>query len=212
MWPDNESRIDLLGFEFLVDELLLILRDARLLPVTVGVAGDWGSGKSSLIGMAEEALAADEKFLTVSFSPWRFEDYEDVKTALMAIDQTRLVQKAGVRVAQDDLHDAVAKFAREFRDHHPEVAARYDEILVSPRRAEIERVLTVLASSTTARVTTHRLAELAQLDRADLEVLLHSDTTGLVEQLDADSRLVVRQLRTFTEAHRYLTTRCGGSE
>lgn len=84
MWADNETRIDLLGFDFLVDELLLILRDQRLLPVTVGVAGDWGSGKSSLIGMAEEALSADPKFLTVSFSPWRFEDYEDVKTALMA--------------------------------------------------------------------------------------------------------------------------------
>jgi hypothetical protein len=84
MWADNETRIDLLGFDFLVDELLVILRDPRLLPVTVGVAGDWGSGKTSLIGMAEDALAEDDKFLTVTFSPWRFEDYEDVKTALMA--------------------------------------------------------------------------------------------------------------------------------
>jgi predicted KAP-like P-loop ATPase len=84
MWPDNETRIDLLGFDFLVDELLVILRDRRLLPVTVGVAGDWGSGKTSLICMTEAALAEDPKFLTVSFSPWRFEDYEDVKTALMA--------------------------------------------------------------------------------------------------------------------------------
>ena len=50
MWADNETRIDLLGFDFLVDELLVILRDRRLLPVTVGVAGDWGSGKTSLIG------------------------------------------------------------------------------------------------------------------------------------------------------------------
>jgi len=36
--------------------------------VTVGVAGDWGSGKTSLIGMAEDALAEDGKFLTVTFS------------------------------------------------------------------------------------------------------------------------------------------------
>jgi KAP family P-loop domain len=84
MWADNETRIDLLGFDFPVDELLVILRDPRLLPVTVGVAGDWGSGKTSLICMAEEALHDDPKFLSVSFSPWRFEDYEDVKTALMA--------------------------------------------------------------------------------------------------------------------------------
>jgi predicted KAP-like P-loop ATPase len=69
MWADNETRIDLLGFDFLVDELLVILRDARLLPVTVGVAGDWGSGKTSLIGMADEALRDDQKFLTVTFSP-----------------------------------------------------------------------------------------------------------------------------------------------
>src|SRR5947208_16607255 len=84
MWADNETRIDLLGFEFLVDELLVVLREPRLLPVTVGVAGDWGSGKSSLAAMAEVELAGDDAFLTVSFSPWRFEDYEDVKTALMA--------------------------------------------------------------------------------------------------------------------------------
>jgi predicted KAP-like P-loop ATPase len=43
-----------------------------------------GSGKTSLIGMAEDALSEEPEFLTVSFSPWRFEDYEDVKTALMA--------------------------------------------------------------------------------------------------------------------------------
>jgi predicted KAP-like P-loop ATPase len=73
MWADNETRIDLLGFDFLVDELLVILRDPRLLPVTVGVAGDWGSGKTSLICMTEEALHDVPKFLSVSFSPWRFE-------------------------------------------------------------------------------------------------------------------------------------------
>jgi hypothetical protein len=84
MWADNETRVDLLGFDFLVDELLVVLRDSRLLPITVGVAGDWGSGKSSLMGIAEDILAAEPNFLTVSFSPWRFEDYEDVKTALMA--------------------------------------------------------------------------------------------------------------------------------
>jgi hypothetical protein len=83
MWADNETCVDLLGFDFLVDELLVVLRDTRLLPITVGVAGDWGSGKSSLLGMTEQALD-DEKVLTVSFSPWRFEDYEDVKAALMA--------------------------------------------------------------------------------------------------------------------------------
>lgn len=85
MWADNETTIDLLGFDYLVDSLLVVLTEPRLLPVTVGLAGDWGSGKTSLMTMAAAQLhAEDSRFVTVSFSPWRFEDYEDVKTALMA--------------------------------------------------------------------------------------------------------------------------------
>jgi KAP family P-loop domain len=86
MWADNETRIDLLGFDFLVDSLEVVLTEPRLLPVTVGVAGDWGSGKSSLMEMARERLEAPEherRYVCVGFSPWRFEDYEDVKVALM---------------------------------------------------------------------------------------------------------------------------------
>ena len=87
MWPDNETDIDLLGFEFLVDELEVLLTDHRLLPVTVGVSGDWGSGKSSLMEMARGRLESDENkkhFICVSFSPWRFEDFGYGKAALMA--------------------------------------------------------------------------------------------------------------------------------
>src|SRR5438445_5488858 len=106
MWADNETRIDLLGFDFLVDELLVVLRDPRLLPVTVGVAGDWGSGKSSLLGMAEQALADDGKFLAVSFSPWRFEDYEDVKGALMAAVISALQERSR---ADENFHEKAKK-------------------------------------------------------------------------------------------------------
>lgn len=87
MWPDNETTVDLLGFEFLVDELEVLLADKRLLPVTVGVYGDWGSGKSSLMEMARNRLetgANKDRFVCVSFSPWRFEDFGYGKVALMA--------------------------------------------------------------------------------------------------------------------------------
>ncbi len=85
MWPDNETDIDLLGFDFLIDELLVLLKEPRLLPVTIGVTGDWGSGKSSLLAMAAKELDADKTadFIVVPFSPWKFEGYEDVKAALM---------------------------------------------------------------------------------------------------------------------------------
>lgn len=84
MWHDNETEIDLLGFEYLVDSLELVLRETQLLPVTVGVMGDWGSGKSSLMTMAGLRLKETAGFVVVPFSPWKFEGYDDVKTALMA--------------------------------------------------------------------------------------------------------------------------------
>jgi hypothetical protein len=48
-----------------------------------------------LMSMAAAALRAeDSRFLTVSFSPWRFEDYHDVKAALM----TAVIAALGQRV------------------------------------------------------------------------------------------------------------------
>ena len=83
MWADNETTIDLLGFDYLVDSLEVVLTQPRLLPVTVGVLGDWGSGKTSLLKMVGTRLGATDGYVVVPFSPWRYEAYEDVKAALM---------------------------------------------------------------------------------------------------------------------------------
>lgn len=93
MWADNETDLDLLGFDVLVDELVVALTEPRLLPLTVGVLGGWGSGKSSLLKIARAELeAVDGKpYVCVEFSPWQFEDYGDVKAGLMraVLDQCR---------------------------------------------------------------------------------------------------------------------------
>jgi hypothetical protein len=37
---DNETDVDLLGFDFLVDALVVALTEPRLLPLTIGVLGE----------------------------------------------------------------------------------------------------------------------------------------------------------------------------
>lgn len=82
MWSDNEAVVDLLNVQHLVGAVLRVIKDDRLDPVTVGVYGDWGSGKSSVIQLLRQQIETDPDLLCVYFNGWRFEGYEDAKAAL----------------------------------------------------------------------------------------------------------------------------------
>lgn len=133
MWADNEADLDLLGFDFLVDGLVVALTEPRLLPLTIGVLGDWGSGKSSLMRIAAQELAAlrpqgeDDQaadgdgrdaepaspYLTINFSPWQYEDHDDVKIALMtAVLDTIAARAPGSAEQVNKLRGIVAGLRR----------------------------------------------------------------------------------------------------
>jgi len=97
MYSDNETSDDLLGFEDQVEDLLAIVTDTSMLPVTIGVLGDWGCGKSSLLKMAKIRLRR-EGALVVEFSPWRIETYDDAKTAML----TAVVDSIEEQLPSDD--------------------------------------------------------------------------------------------------------------
>lgn len=89
MWADNETSEDLLGFKVHADLLVDVIRDDKVLPVTIGVFGDWGSGKSSILKIIEEELIGDKTdglkdgALVLYFNGWVFEGYDDAKAALL---------------------------------------------------------------------------------------------------------------------------------
>ncbi len=83
MWKDCETNIDLLDFDYLVDVTKNIILKDDLTPSTIGIYGDWGSGKSSLMDMAMVGLSKDKDILCLKFNGWLFEGYEDAKTALI---------------------------------------------------------------------------------------------------------------------------------
>lgn len=53
MWADRETLVDLINIQHLVATITDIVANEKLLPTTIGVFGDWGSGKSSLVAMTK---------------------------------------------------------------------------------------------------------------------------------------------------------------
>jgi len=83
MWADNETTKDLLNYDVHCNLLKEYLLDVNILPLTVGVFGDWGSGKSSIMRMLESKFQDNDKVLTIYFNSWLFEGYEDAKISIL---------------------------------------------------------------------------------------------------------------------------------
>jgi predicted KAP-like P-loop ATPase len=86
VWQDNETDVDLLGFQVHADLIRSVVTDPAVLPVTVGVFADSGGGKSSIMKMLQKDLSADGVYPNVAciyFNGWTFEGYEDAKSALL---------------------------------------------------------------------------------------------------------------------------------
>lgn len=83
MWKDSETQLDLLDFDYLTDTLISIVKNERLSPSSIGIYGNWGSGKSSLMQLCIDELSNDKNTLCIKFNGWLFEGYEDAKTAFI---------------------------------------------------------------------------------------------------------------------------------
>ena len=85
MWSDNETSEDLLGFKIHADLLIDVINDETILPITIGVFGDWGSGKSSILQIIKKEFEKEEHndSLCIYFNGWTFEGYDDAKAALL---------------------------------------------------------------------------------------------------------------------------------
>ena len=103
MWKDSETKLDLLDFDYLKETIIEIINNENLSPSSIGVYGNWGSGKSSLIQMCIDELSKDENTLAIKFNGWLFEGYEDAKTALIGtildkIDEKKTLEGTGKKL------------------------------------------------------------------------------------------------------------------
>lgn len=83
MWSDKETTQDLLGYTVHASLLKNVVTNDKNLPITVGLYGDWGSGKSSILKILEEQLNKEDDTVVVYFDGWSFESFDDAKMALI---------------------------------------------------------------------------------------------------------------------------------
>lgn len=101
MWSDNETTDDLFGFRVHADLIRELIMDPVVLPATIGVYGDWGGGKSSIMQMLRDDFEKETVGESIEVNPykgvavlyfngWLFEGYDDAKAALLSSILTAL--------------------------------------------------------------------------------------------------------------------------
>lgn len=99
MWADKESESDYLNFGEVSKLAVDILKTPSMLPVSIGIFGNWGSGKSSLLKLIQKQLAEEKvDHIPVYFDAWLYQGYDDARAAFLEVIARELV-KASVKDA-----------------------------------------------------------------------------------------------------------------
>jgi len=77
MWHDIEAKVDLLNFNVVAVAAGQLVRDSGGQPLTIGISGGWGVGKSSLVKMIGATLSkdndSDKKYVFLEFNAWLYQ-------------------------------------------------------------------------------------------------------------------------------------------
>ncbi len=89
MWTDNETDVDYLNFSGVAETVAELVEQANARPISIGISGAWGVGKSSMIRLVQRELEGRDpqrkKFLFVTFNAWLYQGYDDARAALMDV-------------------------------------------------------------------------------------------------------------------------------
>lgn len=114
MWTDHETEQDFINFGGVARTVAEIIEQAHSRPISIGVSGAWGVGKSSMIKLIRGELAGrstggNNKFIFVEFNAWLYQGYDDARAALIevvasALAEEALERKSGVEKTKDLLN------------------------------------------------------------------------------------------------------------
>ena len=114
---DNETKIDRLNNLAIAKIIVFIIKGGKE-SVSIGVHGDWGAGKSSILAMVEDKIAncqdsdANEdtlEYVSIRFNSWQYQGFEDAKIALMSAIVSQLEKKAKTYCEKHKIENGIEK-------------------------------------------------------------------------------------------------------
>ncbi len=116
MWNDIEATDDLLNFTVLANTAAQLIRDSSGQPISIGVSGNWGSGKSSFLKLVDASLRREsrtsDKFIFIEFNAWLYQGFEDARLALLQTISDAVLAEARKR---ETLIDKALGYAKRIR-------------------------------------------------------------------------------------------------
>lgn len=95
MWADTETETDFLNYSEVAELIAEMIATPDLLPISLGVFGGWGVGKSSTLRLVERELSkAGSTYLVIKFDAWLYQDFDNARTALMSVIADELFKAA----------------------------------------------------------------------------------------------------------------------
>jgi len=120
MWNDIETTQDFLNFSVIADTVAELIVEADGQPISIGVSGNWGAGKSSMVKMIGESLKTkdgakenkDKKYMFLEFNAWLYQGYDDARTALLQAVTDKLFEESKKRNSAKDFTNKVKAFSK----------------------------------------------------------------------------------------------------